>query len=126
MLTFLDTISSGNVVGVKVDGKLTHADCERLIAKFEEVIREHGKVSVFCELEDCQGWDFGAIWDELTFALKHHGDFDRCAVIGEKNWHKWMTNLSTPFFNVKYFAKPRFKEAWEWLTEEVEAAVEIT
>jgi stage II sporulation SpoAA-like protein len=132
MLTFLDTISSGNVVGVKVDGTLTHADYQRLIEKFEEVIREHGKVRVFMELEDCQGWEIGAwweigaFWDELTFALKHYGDFGRCAVIGERYWHQWMTNFSTPFFNVKYFAKPHFKEAWEWVTENVEAAVGTT
>lgn len=126
MLTFLDTISSGNVVGVKVEGKLSHADYQRLIATFEEVFRQHGKVSVFFELEDCQGWEIGAVWDQLAFGLKHHGDFDRCAVIGEKNWHKWMTTLSMLIFNVKYFAKPHFKEAWEWVTEHVEAAVETT
>jgi SpoIIAA-like len=126
MLTFLDTISSGNVVGVKVDGTLTHADYQRLIAMCEEVIREHGKVSMYCEFEDCQRWEIGAVWDQLTFANKHHGEVGRCAVIGKKNWHKWMTNLSTPFFNVRFFPKPHFKEAWEWVTEKVEAAVGTT
>jgi hypothetical protein len=125
MLTFLDTISSKNIVGVKIDGTLTHADYQRLMAKSEEVIREHCKISVFLELEDCQGWEIGTVW-ELAFALKHYGDFDRCAVIGEKNWHKWLTNLCMPFFNVKYFAKPHFKDAWEWVTENKEAAVGTT
>jgi stage II sporulation SpoAA-like protein len=84
------------------------------------------KSGCFSSWRIARGCDIGAVWDELTFALKHHRDFDRCAVIGEKNWHKWMTNLSTPFFNLKYFAKPHFKEAWEWVTENVEAAVGTT
>jgi hypothetical protein len=122
MLTFLDRIS-GNVVGVRVTGKMTHADYERVIAKFEEVIQARGKVSVFFELEDCQGWEIGAIWDDLKFGLKHHCDFERCAVIGGKKWHKWMTKLSEVFFNVRYFEVPHFKDAWEWVTEGSEAGV---
>jgi hypothetical protein len=116
MVTFLDRIS-GNVVGVKVTGTMTHTDYERLIAKFEEMIREQGRVSVFVELEECQGWEVGAAWDDVKFGVKHHSDFARCAVVGVKKWHKWMTKLSGLLLNAKYFEAPHFKDAWEWVRE---------
>ena len=70
MLTFLER-SHGNVLGIKASGKLTHADYERIIPKLEELLREHRKLRVLFELEDCQGWVAGAAWDDLKFGVKH-------------------------------------------------------
>jgi hypothetical protein len=118
MLTILER-SSGNVLGVRARGKLTHADYQMLVPKLEELIREHGRIRVLFELEDCQGWDVGAAWDDLRFAFKHGGDFDRCAVVGEKAWQKWMTKLSQPFFKARYFDRSELDRAWEWILEGV-------
>jgi len=115
--------SGGNVLGLKAVGNLTHADYEQLVPALEELIKEHGKVHVLFELEDCQGWDIGAAWDELKFWFKHGADVERCAVVGEKKWQEWMTKLSRPFFKVKYFDKAELEEAWDWVLEGSEAGV---
>src|SRR5260370_29990505 len=101
MLTFLDS-SSGNVLAVKASGKLTHADYQQMVPKVEALIQEHGKVRMLFELEDCKGWNPRAAWDDLKFSFKHGGDFERCGVVGEKKWQKWMTQLAKPFFKAKY------------------------
>jgi SpoIIAA-like len=114
MLTFLDR-GSRNVLGVKASGKLTHADYQQFVPRLEELIQQHGKVRVLFELEECQGWEIGAAWDDLRFALKHGSEVERCAVVGAKKWQEWMTRLSRLFFNVKYFDKAELDKAWQWV-----------
>jgi hypothetical protein len=110
--------SSGNVLGIQASGKLTHADHRRLVPRLEELIRKHRKVRVLLDLADCRGWEVGAAWDDLTFGLKHGGDVERCAVVGETKWQEWMTKLSRPFFNVRYFAEADLEKAWRWVLAE--------
>lgn len=117
MLTFLEK-SSANVIGVKASGKLRHEDYQVLVPRLEQAIQEHGKLRILFELEDCRGWNIRAAWDDLKFGLKHGGDFERCAVVGEKRWQKWMTQLSRPFFRAKYFDKSQIEEAWKWVEQE--------
>ena len=38
-------------------------------------------------------------------------------MVGEKAWQKWMTKLSEPFFDAKYFDKSQLEEAWRWVKE---------
>jgi len=116
MLDFLER-STSNVLGIKATGRLTHTDYQQLVPKLEGLIQEHGKVRVLFELEDCQGWDLGAPWDDLKFSFKRRGDLERCTVVGERRWQKWMTKLSKPFFRVKYFDKSALEKAWQWVLE---------
>ena len=119
MLTFLDQ-SSGTVLGVKVSGKLTHADYRQLADKLEAMLGKHDKVRVLIEMEDCQGWDIGAAWENLRFAFQHDHQCERCAVVGDKKWQEWMTRLAKPFFNVRYFDHSQLEEAWRWANRGLE------
>lgn len=119
--------STGNVLGVKASGKLTHADYQQLVPKLEERIKEHGRVRVLVELEDCQGWDdLDAAWDDLKLWLKHRRDVERCAVVGERKWQERVIQLSWPFFTKHYFDKAELEQAWEWVLEGSEAGVAKT
>ncbi|KKK61502.1 hypothetical protein LCGC14_3013670 [marine sediment metagenome] len=42
--------SSGNVIGISVDGLLTHADYQRVLPEMEELIRQYGAIRVFLEI----------------------------------------------------------------------------
>src|SRR5689334_6740315 len=108
MLTMLDR-SSGNVLGVKASDRLTHADYQQLIPRLKELIRKHGKARVLFDLEECHGWEIAAAWDDMKFGLQHYRAVERCAVVGEKKWHKWLTHFSRPFFNVRYFDKSKLQ-----------------
>ncbi|HYT92283.1 MAG TPA: STAS/SEC14 domain-containing protein [Gemmataceae bacterium] len=115
MLSYIDR-SAGNVLGVKATGKLTHADHQQLVPKLEELIREYGKVRMLFDLEDCEGWNLRAVWDDLKFALRHGGEVERCAVVGEKRWQEIGTQMAKPFFQkIRYFDKSQSEEAWQWV-----------
>jgi len=122
MLTILNR-SSGNILGVRLAGKLTHADHQQLISTLEKRLQTHDKLRVLIELEDLQGWEMGTAWDDLKFSFRHGGDIERCTVVGEKAWQKWMTKLARPFFNVQYFDKEQLEEAWRWIRDGLEEAI---
>jgi len=107
--------SSGNVLGVRASGRITHWDCQQLGPRLEELIRQHRTVRLLFEMEDCQGLDLGAVWDELTMWLNHGGALERCAVIGQKTWQQRLTQLSRPFFKGKYFDAANRDQAWQWV-----------
>jgi hypothetical protein len=63
----------------------------------EEKIRENGKVDLFCDMTDLQGWSLEGFWAELKFDAKHAKDFRRVAVITGKSFHRFMASMLKPF-----------------------------
>jgi hypothetical protein len=109
-----------NVVDAHAHGKLTREDYEDFRLHVEQMVRQHGSARVLLELEDdFQGWDPGAAWDDLKLGWRYYGKFDRCAVLGNHAWEKWMVKLAAPFFRVQYFDRSRREEAWRWLMQPV-------
>ena len=108
------------VIAMKVDGKLVHADYQKVIPMFEEFIAEHGSFRCYCEIENFEGITPHAMWDELKFDLKHCKDIERCAIVGDKRSHEWMAKISGIIFRkaaIKYFKTSEKDQAWQWINE---------
>jgi len=113
--------STDGVFGVRLSGKLTHDDYQKtLIPMFDQAIEKSGKIRVLLDLaEDFRGWELHAAWDDFVFGLKHFNDFEKIALVGDKDWEEWMAKLAKPFTkaDVKFFKRPETEEAWKWLAE---------
>ncbi len=119
MIEVLDR-SQGRVIGLRLNGKLVHADYQRLIPMLEELIEKHGSFRCYCEMADFHGITPHALWDEMKFDVKHCKDIQRCAIVGDKASHKWMSKIGGMIFykaNMKYFDVSESDKAWEWITE---------
>jgi hypothetical protein len=112
-------------VGFKLRGKLHDADYQSFVPAVEKVIAAEGKLRLFVQFEDFHGWDVHAAYDDLKFAMKHYGDFDRIAMVGDRRWEKWMAVVCRPFTKatVRYFDCSRVEDAWTWLQEGIERQV---
>lgn len=105
---------------IRASGRLTKADYEAAIPELELAMSGvRGKPRILILLEDFQGWDAEAIWEDLRFDMKHYDDFGRIAVVGESALEKWMTYFSKPFTGaqVRYFNRERMDEAEAWLAK---------
>ena len=115
------TIETGSpkVVGVKLSGKLHDEDYRRFVPMIESILTAEGKVRLFVQFEEFQGWDMHAAWDDFKFALQHYSDFERIAMVGDRRWEKWMSSVCKPFTKakVKYFDRSEVDAAWKWLKE---------
>ena len=43
------------------------------------------------------GWDLGAVWEDIKFATRHCRDIEKIAMVGEHAWEKWMATICKPF-----------------------------
>lgn len=110
--------SSGNVMGIKVSDKLTEKDFQTLVPLIENAINEQRKIHLLWDMDDFEGWNLNASWQDLKFDTKHKDDIERLALVGDKQWEKWISQPTKMFFKeAKYFDRDRAAEAWNWLRE---------
>ncbi|MEO7725259.1 MAG: STAS/SEC14 domain-containing protein, partial [Chthoniobacterales bacterium] len=91
------TSEQGNVIRVRVSQKLTQADYDDLIPRWEKLIEREGSMRLLLRMEDFHGWDLGAAWDDLRFESRHAEKVERVAMVGDQAWQKWMTKLGSVF-----------------------------
>ncbi len=110
--------SSGNIVGIRMSGKLHDADYKEFVPKAEAIIEKEGSIRMLVIFEDFHGWDTHACWDDFAFGMKHKKDIERFAIVTDKKWLKWSMKLSAPLINEsKVFEPNQEDEAWAWIAE---------
>ncbi len=110
---------SADLIAVMVTGKLDKADYDSLIPEAEEKISRFGKVSVYWEMVDFDGWQPFGLWQEIKFDIKHLNDINRAAIVGGKKWEQMVANLAKPFTSaeVRFFELSQREEAMAWVKE---------
>jgi len=123
----IETMETGSakVVGLKLCGKLHGADYKQFEPTMETILTAERKVRLFIHLEDFHGCDLHAVWDHLTFSLRHYSNFERIAMLGDRKWERWSARLCKPFTRakMKYFDRSEVDAAWNWLQEGEEGSM---
>ena len=116
----VSTRGSGKVFGMKVSGKLLHQDYQQFVPRLEKLIEEQGSIRCLVEMTDLHGIELRALWDEIKFDVRHGRQIERCAVVGDRAWEAWMTQLSRPIFSnaeIRFFDQADREKAWAWIEE---------
>jgi hypothetical protein len=111
--------NGGKILTIHVSGKLEKADYEHLVPELERLIMQHGKLRLLVDMSDFHGWEASAAWEDFKFGLKHFGDIERLAMVGEERWQHGMAIFCKPFTKatVRYFDHTDSAEARKWLAE---------
>jgi hypothetical protein len=71
-------------------------------------------------LENFEGWERGADWNDLDFMISHGGKISKIAIVGEPRWE----TLALAFAGagvrrapVKFFPPSELEQARRWLAE---------
>jgi hypothetical protein len=118
----IETLQTGSpkVIGLRLHGRLHDEDYKAMEPAVEATMAAEGKVRLFAQFdEDFHGWDLHAAWDDFRFGIRHYGDFDRIAMVGDRRWEEWMATLCKPFTKaeVRYFDASEIDAAWNWIGE---------
>ena len=115
----LRTEAGGEILVVKLSGKLTKEDYEEFVPEVERLIHKHGKVRMIVQMHDFHGWSLGALWQDIKFDLKHFSDVERLAMVGDSKWEAGMAAFCKPFTTakVRYFDEAKAAEAFHWINE---------
>lgn len=117
----LTELTDAGVLEVMASGKLTDEDYQQVfIPEMERLTKQHGKIRLLFEMIQFHGWEPKAAWDDLKLNLKHSHDIERVAMVGEKKWQHWMTELAKPFTSakVRYFDQTEIDQARVWIGED--------
>jgi hypothetical protein len=106
-----------DLIAVMVTGKLDKADYDSLLPEAEEKLRRYGKVSVYWEMVDFDGWQLSGLWPELKFDIKHLNDFNRVALVGGKKWESMIASVAKPFTTaeIRFFDLSEREQAMAWV-----------
>jgi hypothetical protein len=116
----IEAEASSNIVHVRIRSKLTKDDYEQFAPRIERLIREKGKSRLLVEMDHFHGWTPGALWEDVKFDLKHFGDVERLALVGDSRWEQWMASFCKPFTTaqIRYFDKAETEQARRWLASQ--------
>ena len=67
----LNEENGGKILAVHVSGKLVKADYEHFVPEFERLVRQHGKLRVLFDMTGFHGWEAGALWEDIKFAMSN-------------------------------------------------------
>jgi hypothetical protein len=113
----LELTATGNVLSVRVEGKLTNEAYEQLVPAVDKLIEEHGSLRILFAMHHFHGWTLGAMWEDMKFDLAHWKDIERLAIVGESKWESGMAVFCKPFTKAKiqYFDIAKLGEAEAWI-----------
>ena len=107
---------SDRIIEVATTGKLTRDDYDTFVPVIESEMKK-GKVKILFSMQDFSGCDAGALWEDIKFDMKHFGEIERLAMVGEKKWEEGMAWFCKPFTTAKisYFDHTEIDAARSWL-----------
>lgn len=106
------------VMWISVDGKVTSAAYQKLLAEMESIFEQRSPISFLVDLEDLDDVEIGAMMADMKFGFSHLKHLDRIALVGHEGWIRKLASLPNPFsVKVKAFSKDEEEGAWGWLAE---------
>ena len=119
MLEILDETSE-DLVAFRITGSHIHDESHKLAGLINARIARFGHARCFVEITDTQGIALAALKEGLEFDLEHGKQIQRCAVVGDHAWERWLVRLLGLFFrsaDVRFFGPAERAAALDWLRE---------
>ncbi|MCX2723349.1 STAS/SEC14 domain-containing protein [Roseibium salinum] len=114
--------SQGAVLGVELSGKMDMAQEQALIAVAEELIEEHGKISVLIVVGDDVGLSYEAAMADIKWVLANMQHLKKLAIVTDSNLLATLVAVDATFAKMvgiaeKHFDKRQIEAAWKWIEE---------
>ena len=107
-----------DTVGIASRGKITQEDYERvIIPAVEKRLKTHDKIKLLYVMEQFDGMELAAMWEDTTFGIKHWTDFSHLALVTDVDWVRHMTAFFAWMIpaEVKMFPDGEVEAARLWL-----------
>ncbi len=117
MLEILDE-TADELVAFRVSGKLLHDETHKIADMVDARIEAYGHARCFVEIDHSEGCELSALKEGIEFDLKHGNQIQRCAVIADQVWERWLIEVLSLFFrdaDVRFFGAGDRVAALEWV-----------
>ncbi len=118
MFKILD-ITKDNLIAFNVKGKVEKADYDKLTPLLEKTEREFDTRKLYVEIENIEGIEPSALWEDFKIYFRHIKNFDKIAIVGKGGVVEKLTNLTGPFVSgeIRFFETGEAVNARDWIEE---------
>lgn len=121
MLEIID-IGVEEAVAYRLGGKLTDEEMSQVFSALKEKIDQHGKVSIYQEIESFKGVELDGIFEKVKFFLDVGiSKFDKIAVVVGSDWLQKIIDLEGKLFrkfDMRGFSMDEKEQAVQFLKGE--------
>ncbi|KGA03365.1 hypothetical protein KP05_00645 [Cobetia amphilecti] len=119
MLTLLKS-PADHVVALHLAGHIDQASLAPIIKECDERLARHERISLLVEIERFGLITPAALLNDIGYALRHLGDFEREAIISKADWLRHVTEFSKHLvrsIEVRHFSPDEREAAYAWVAE---------
>src|SRR5262245_35329131 len=112
--------NSNSVVMMRISGVLKQAEFEAQQVAIAQAIDAGAHPRVLAILENFEGWERNADWDDLDFQLSHGNEIGKIAIVGDPQWETLALAFAGVGFRrapVKFFPADQETEARTWIAD---------
>jgi hypothetical protein len=103
---------------LRISGILKRSEFDAEQSALARKIDTGSKPRLLVILENFEGWERGADWNDLDFLISHGGKISKIAIIGEPRWETLalaFTGAGIRRAPVKFFLSAELEQARSWL-----------
>jgi hypothetical protein len=108
----------GNILTVKVTGRLVYSEHISVQRAAAEILKEHGPLRLLILTEDFQGWAKGGDWGDLSFQIDNDPLIEKMAIVADEDWEDLVLLFSgrgLRSFPIEHFPLADEARARAWL-----------
>lgn len=106
-----------NNLGIKLSGDIDKLDYKQFVPIVENLVEKKEKINLLLDLSSFKWEKLDAWGNDFHFGVKYRNKIIKMAIVGDKEWEKWMTKFCAPFYSqgAKYFNSSDLDSARKWL-----------
>lgn len=103
-------------IAIQATGTLSSEDYDAVLPDIEKTIQKHGKIRIYADMVDFNGWEPMAAWKDMAFGVAHWNDLDKIAIVGDAKWEEWAATMANTMMHgeVRHFPVREQNEALQW------------
>jgi hypothetical protein len=110
----------GNVLTLKVSGKLTQPELASAQKEALGILQKEGSKRLLVVVEDFEGWGKGD-WGDMSGQISIEPFIERMAIVGDRRWEDLallFAGKGVRRLAIEYFPSADLAKAEEWVTQE--------
>ena len=110
--------TDGAVVYASISGVMNLADLQSLQSAGMDLISQGIKPRLLVTLQDFQGWEKGADWEDMDFQITHGKDIAKIAFVGDEKWKDdafAFVGKGLRTTQIEFFSPSALKQADSWI-----------
>lgn len=111
-------LEPSNIYALRFSGVLKRSEFGTTQTAAAHLIDTGVKPRILAVLEDFEGWERGADWNDLDFMLTHGNEIAKIAIVGDPRWEPEALAFAGAGFRrapVRFFPANQLAEARAWI-----------